>query len=75
MSIRLSDSETLLMKALDDLDKKWHSTAGGWNDKARDGFNKEHLEPLRHSVMNAQRGMRNVTELLRKVVKDCSEER
>jgi hypothetical protein len=71
--MQFGDSEATLAKAMDDLDQHWMSSAGGWNDKARVEFEKEYLEELRASCKRAQHAMRNVNQLLRQVVRECSE--
>ncbi len=71
MSASLSDSQSLLKKALKDLDSRWMHTASEWNDKAREEFDKQHLEPLRIAVMNAGHSMNNIDMVLRKVISDC----
>jgi hypothetical protein len=72
MGHHLSDSESLLKKAKADLEKHWMFAGAAWNDKARENFEKEHLEELHLAVTNAQHGMRNIDQLLRKVMRDCS---
>ncbi|HLX64347.1 MAG TPA: hypothetical protein VKX17_23945 [Planctomycetota bacterium] len=66
-----SDSESLLRKAIDDLKRQWLNSADSWKDKARDDFEKEHLEPLLNAAENAARAMRNLDGLMREVVRDC----
>ena len=68
----LSGSETILAKAAEDMDKKFAATSTVWRDNARDEFEKNHLEEMRNSIRNARYAMRNIEELLRHVVKDCS---
>jgi len=68
----IGDNEGLLASAIDQLNKSWDGTSMAWQDKARTDFEKEHLEELRHSVKIAQMGMRNINELLRQVIRECS---
>ena len=72
MAMSLSDSEALLKKAIGDLDKRWLATAEHWNDQARAGFEKEHLEDLRLAAVNASRAMREIDQLLRDAIRQCS---
>ena len=72
MAMSLSDAESLLKKSLSDLDKHWLATAAHWNDKARENFEKEHLDELRTAGENACRAMREIDMLLRQVIKQCS---
>jgi len=72
MSVSLSDSETTLGRALDDLGKKWQGTADAWRDRARDDFEKEYLEELTMSVKKAQQAMRTINLLLHEVIRECS---
>jgi len=71
MAFSLSDSESMLRKALEDLNRQWLNTADSWNDKAREDFEKEHLEPIRIAAENAARAMRNLDGLMRNVYRDC----
>ena len=70
--MHLSGSETILVKALEDMEKRFGETASVWRDRAREDFEAEHLEPLRQSIRSAQHAMRNIEELLRHVARDCS---
>ena len=72
MSLHLSGAETILSKAVDDMDKRFASTSTAWRDKARNDFEAEHLDELKESIKKAQHSMRNIEELLRRVVKECS---
>ena len=72
MSIRLSDSEGVMAHALDELDKHWQHTAAGWHDSAREDFEKEYIDEMRRSLKAAQRGAKNVNDLLRQVIRECS---
>ena len=70
--MRLSDSEAILARALDDMNKKWTATGGVWSDKARDEFERKHVEELRSAVIAARHAMRNIDTLLRQVIRECS---
>ena len=72
MAIHLSGAESILAKALEDFERRFEGTHSAWRDKARNDFEAEHIQPLRDSIRKAQHTMRNVEELLRQVVKECS---
>jgi hypothetical protein len=72
MPMHLSGSETILAKAMEDMEKNFAATSSVWRDHARDEFEKIHLDEMRESVRNARYAMRNIEELLRQVVKECS---
>jgi uncharacterized protein YukE len=72
MGVSLSDSETTLSRALDDLEKRWENTSSAWQDKAREDFEREFLQELTASVKKAQQAMRSIHNLLREVVRECS---
>jgi len=72
MSYSLSDSQSLLKKAMKDLESQWANAGTAWNDKAREEFDKEHLEPFRVAVANAGHGMSNIDQLLRRVIQECN---
>lgn len=72
MAYSLSDSQSLLKKAAKDMESQWAHAGTAWNDKAREEFDKEHLEPLRVAIANAGHAMNNVDQLLRKVINECS---
>ena len=71
-TLRMAGNESMLAKAMEDLEKKWAITADGWRDQARTDFDEQHLEPMRHAVRTARSAIRNVDELMAKVVRDCS---
>lgn len=71
MGVGLSDSESLLKKATKDLQAQWARAGTAWNDKAREEFDKDHLEELRVAVANAGRGMTTIDQVLRRVINDC----
>jgi hypothetical protein len=71
MAYSLSDAESILSKAVSDLDKEWLGTATKWQDKAREDFNKEHLEDLHMAADNARQAMKRIDHLLRQVMRDC----
>jgi len=72
MGLGSSDNEGLLASAIDQLNQRWDAAGMAWQDKAREDFEKEHIEEMRRAVKVAQQGMRNISELLRQVVKECS---
>jgi hypothetical protein len=72
MACGMADNEGLLASAVDQLNKHWDSAGMSWHDKAREDFEQEHLEEMRRAVKVAQMGMRNIHELLRQVIRECS---
>lgn len=70
--MQLSDSEAQLGEALKNLEERWQHTAGDWQDVSRVEFDKEHLEDMRRACKAAQRGMGTVSELLKRVMRECS---
>src|SRR5208283_2761286 len=50
MGVSVGDSASTLGRAMDDLLKRWEATAGPWQDKARDDFEKEYITELAVSV-------------------------
>jgi hypothetical protein len=72
MPMGIGDNEGQLANAIQQLNQRWDASSMSWRDKARDDFEKEHLEEMRRSVKAAQSAMRNVTELLRQVIRECS---
>jgi hypothetical protein len=68
----LGDNETLLIQAAAELREKWLNTAAGWQDKAREDFERKHLEELWASAKAAQRATRAIDALLRQAIADCS---
>jgi predicted acylesterase/phospholipase RssA len=72
MLIALGDNEAILIQATRQLDEKWQNTASAWRDKARDDFDRKHLEELLAGAKAAQRAMRAVGDLLRQAVAECS---
>ena len=71
MAYSLSDSQSLLKKAVKDLDGQWAHAGSAWNDKAREEFEKNYIEELRVAALNAGLGMNNIDQLLRKVINEC----
>jgi len=72
MPMGIGDNEGRLASAIDQLNQRWDATGASWRDKAREEFNQEHLEELRRAVKVAQMGMRNINDLLRQVIRECS---
>lgn len=70
--MQLSDGEAQLGEALKKLDERWITTAAEWQDSSRTDFEKEHLDELRRACKAAQRGMFNVNDLLKRVIRDCT---
>ncbi len=71
-TLRMAGNESMLAKALEDLEKKWAITADGWRDQAREEFDLQYLEQMRHAVRTARSAIRNVDELMAQVVRECS---
>lgn len=67
----LSDSESILKKAMTELELHWQNTGAHWNDNARVEFEKEHIETILLAAENARRAMRNVDLVCREAVRDC----
>lgn len=72
MLIRVSDNEALLARSLQDVRVKWESTASMWHDKARDDFERKHMEELIQAAQAARHAMKAVDALLRDAISECS---
>lgn len=68
------DSEGLLIQAMENLNRGWMRTSGGWHDKARVEFEKQYIDEFRLASKRAEHAMRNVTALLRQVRKECGDQ-
>jgi hypothetical protein len=51
---------------------RWESTAALWHDKARDDFERKHLEELIQAAQAARHAMKAVDTLLRDAISECS---
>lgn len=71
MLIRIDDNEALLARSSQDLQAKWENTSALWRDKARDDFERKHMEELLNAVMAARHAMKAVDQLLRQAIHDC----
>jgi len=71
MIVRIDDNEALLARAAQDLQAKWENTQSMWRDKARDDFERKHLEELLAAVHAARQAMKAVDNLLRQAIHDC----
>ncbi|MEI6233338.1 MAG: hypothetical protein WCT04_09810 [Planctomycetota bacterium] len=71
MAYSLSDSQSMLKKAMKDIEGQWSHAGTAWNDKAREEFDKQHLEVLRVAVANAGHSMSNIDQILRHVMREC----
>jgi len=69
---RLSQSETMLLGAIDDLRRDWLIAAASWNDRARQQFEKEFIDVFLPAAGSAVSAMSELTLLLRRVVRECS---
>ena len=72
MAVRLSDSEALVSRAVDDLGSNWERTAWGWHDKARADFERDYLDELRTVAKGARGAMKSIDEVLRQAIRECS---
>jgi hypothetical protein len=72
MLIRSGDNEAILSQATRELHEKWQNTAASWRDKARDDFERKHLEELVAGAKAAQGSIRMVDDLLRQAITECS---
>jgi hypothetical protein len=72
MPMGVGDNEGQLANAIDQLNKRWDATGSSWRDKARDDFEQEYIEEIRRVTKVAQSGMRNINDLLRQVIRECS---
>lgn len=72
MAIRTNDNEALLARALQDIRAKWETSSSMWHDRARDDFERKHLEELFHAAQAARQAMKAVDALLRDAIHDCS---
>jgi len=72
MAIGLSDNEAILTQALRDVHEKWQNTGTVWQDKAREDFERKHLEELLAAAKAAQHAMKAVDDLLRQAIRECS---
>jgi hypothetical protein len=52
---------------------KWENTGSLWRDKARDDFERKHLEELFGAVKAARHAMKAVDNLLRQAIQDCGD--
>lgn len=72
MGVGLSDNEAILSQALRDLNEKWQNAAASWRDKAKDDFERKHLEELVSAGKAALNSMRAVDNVLRQAIQECS---
>lgn len=71
MAIHIDDYEAILARASQDLQAKWENTASLWRDKARDDFERKHLEELFAAAQAARHAMKAVDNLLRQAIQEC----
>jgi hypothetical protein len=69
---RISQPESILTGVLNDFLRDWEIAMVDWRDKARDGFEKEYVDPFLTAGRTAVRAMGDLTLLLRRVVRECS---
>jgi hypothetical protein len=69
---RISQSETILLGALDDLKRDWQIARLDWRDQARDQFEADYLRELESAAVAAVRSMTELTLLMRRVVRECT---
>ena len=69
---RISQSETIILGALDDLKRDWNIACLDWRDQAREQFEAEFLRELESAAVGAVRSMSELTLLMRRVVRECT---
>jgi len=69
----MSAGSARLQYALKTLMEHWDITREQWADGVARDFEKMHLVPLEQQVTNALRGMDEISEVMHKARKDCSE--
>jgi hypothetical protein len=69
---RISQSETIVLGALDDLKRDWQIARLDWRDQAREQFEADYLRELEGSAVAAVRSMTELTLLMRRVVRECT---
>jgi hypothetical protein len=69
---RLSQAETVLQGALDDLKRDWEITRLEWRDDAREHFEKDYLHEILRGGRGAVRAMMELTHLMKRVIRECS---
>ena len=69
---RISQSETIVLGALDDLKRDWQIARLDWRDQARDQFEADYLRELESAAVAAVRSMTELTLLMRRVVRECT---
>jgi hypothetical protein len=69
---RISQGETILLGAIDDLLRDWAIAGTDWRDDARKQFEDEFIEEFVPAGRNAARVMTELTLLMRRVVRECS---
>jgi hypothetical protein len=57
--------------ALKDLRVKFERTQDAWDDIARDGFQKRHLDPLEPCVRTALAAMDKMTQMVNRAKNEC----
>lgn len=68
---RISNPEQMLTTALNDLVRDWEITVGDWQDQARTQFENEIVDPVVRDGRAAVRAMTEISQLLRRVVREC----
>ena len=62
----------VLTKALRDLLESWEKTESAWKDRAREGFDKDFIQPLTHAVRAASKAAVQSEQFLRQIRNECS---
>jgi len=68
---RISQSETIILGAVDDLKRDWHIACLDWRDQAREQFEADFIRELEPAAAAAVRSMTELTLLMRRVVREC----
>ena len=69
---RISQSETIILGALDDLKRDWQIACLDWRDQAREQFEADFIRELEPAAVAAVRSMTELTLLMRRVVRECT---
>jgi hypothetical protein len=62
----------MLNTALNDLKRSWDRAGEDWRDQAREEFGVEVLDEILPTGRAAVRAMSEITQLLKRVVRECS---
>ena len=68
----ISYCDLRLADARSDLKRAWHATGAAWRDEARVQFEEEYIEEFLSTTHTAIRAMNKLTNLLKRVMRQCS---